>query len=224
VGVANRSIAALDIGVGTGYLSKVIAQQDYIDALYALDISSGMLRQADSNMREVKPIELICADAEHLPVADSMLGAVYSNLAYQWCAQLQQAFNESYRVLKPKGKFVFSTFGPATLNELKESWGRADDSVHVNSFVSVEDIRAKLQIAGFQNVSVQSEDIVMYYETPRELMLDLKGMGAHNMNPGRKQGLTGVKAFKSMLHAYEKKRTSKGVPATFQAVYAYATK
>ncbi|PHS72397.1 MAG: malonyl-[acyl-carrier protein] O-methyltransferase BioC [Cycloclasticus sp.] len=220
----SQSIAALDVGVGTGYLSKQIAQLKNIDTLFALDISLGMLQQADNAMRGIKPIELFCADAEQLPMGDSRLGAVYSNLAFQWCDNLQQVFSESYRVLQPVGEFVFSTFGPATLNELKQSWQTVDDLVHVNAFVSVEEINAYLRTAGFQKVSVRSENIVMYYQTPKHLMLDLKGMGAHNMNPGRQHGLTGIQAFKMMIGSYEKKRTAKGIPATFQAVYAYATK
>jgi len=49
-------------------------------------------------------------------------------------------------------------------------------------------------------------------------------MGAHNINRGRRLGLTGVQRFKSMLLEYEALRTKQGVPATFQAVYVYAEK
>jgi malonyl-CoA O-methyltransferase len=69
---------------------------------------------------------------------------------------------------------------------------------------------------------VVSEDIVMYYESPKELMLSLKGMGAHNINQGRNRGLTGVTAYKTMLNDYERLRSKKGIPATFQAVYVEA--
>ena len=96
--------------------------------------------------------------------------------------------------------------------------------MHVNSFVDISLIEQYLQAAGFVDVSVISEDIVMYYESPKQLMLDLKGMGAQNINQGRNQGLMGVKAFKSMIKTYESLRADKGIPATFQAIYCYAKK
>ena len=55
-------------------------------------------------------------------------------------------------------------------------------------------------------------------------MLDLKGMGAHNINSDRQHGLTGVGAYKEMIGSYEKLRTKEGIPATFEAIYAYANK
>jgi len=64
----------------------------------------------------------------------------------------------------------------------------------------------------------------MHYDTPKQLMLDLKGMGAHNVNKGRRKGLTGIHAFKSMLLAYERLRVTEGIPATYEAVYVYAQK
>jgi len=218
------SIKALDIGAGTGYLTKKIMSLEAVNEVYALDIATAMLQQTRANVQAVKSLELIAADAENLPLATEVVGAVYSNVAYQWCSQLEQAFAESHRVLQQGGCFSLSTFGTRTLIELKSAWAAADDAVHVNDFLNTETIQQYLTAVGFNEISVLSEDIVMYYDSPKQLMLDLKGMGAHNMNVGRNHGLTGVSAYKRMLAAYEGLRTEQGIPATFQAVYAYARK
>lgn len=215
---------ALDIGAGTGYLTKKLSESSRVDHLYALDIAVGMLKQTRHHLGDDQAKGFICADAEKLPLTDRVVDTVYSNLAFQWCENLQAVFSQAYRVLRPSGSFIFSTFGPSTLFELKESWCEADGAVHVNSFVGEDAIRQNLQSAGFKNIVMQSDNIVEYYESPKQLMLDLKGMGAHNMNQGRRLGLTGVQAFKGMLRAYEKLRTEQGIPATFQAVYVYAVK
>lgn len=214
----------LDIGSGTGYLSGQLSQQKDIDTLYALDISADMLQQTKMAMQGLQCTQLVCADAEELPLYHSSVDAVYSNVAYQWCSDLPQAFRESLRVLKNEGVFIFSTFGERTLFELKNAWGTIDDSIHVNDFMPADIIERYLVDAGFKEVSVCYEEIVMYYPSPKDLMLDLKGMGAHNINEHRQKGLTGVGVYKSMLSAYELLRTDKGIPATFQAVYAYAQK
>jgi len=222
--LTEAKIKALDIGSGTGYLTKKIMELGSVNEVNALDIAMAMLQQTRVNAQAVKPLTLIAADAENLPLAADVVGAVYSNVAYQWCAQLKQAFAETHRVLQENGYFAMSTFGENTLNELKTAWSSADNAVHVNDFVDVETIKQYLIEVGFNEVQVLSEDIVMYYDSPKQLMLDLKGMGAHNMNVGRNHGLTGVSAYKRMLATYESLRTDKGIPATFQAVYAYARK
>jgi malonyl-CoA O-methyltransferase len=212
----------LDIGAGTGYLTRKLSQFQRVESLYALDIALGMLIQTGQHMASRELNGSICADAESLAIKDKSLSAVYSNVAYQWCSNLSLAFKEAFRVLKKDGAFVFSTFGPNTLRELKTSWSVADDAVHVNEFVVIDEIKKALELAEFRNVRVVSEDIVMYYESPKELMLSLKGMGAHNINQGRNRGLTGVTAYKTMLNDYERLRSKKGIPATFQAVYVEA--
>ena len=217
-----RKEKAIDVGAGTGYLTKKITELGLVEDIFALDISQGMLRQTRQNMRAIHPAGLICADAESLSFESDSVDAVYSNLAFQWCSNLQQVFIESSRVLKRGGLFVFSTFGEKTLFELKDSWRMADEGVHVNSFVGVKEIEQNLKAVGFKNVTVYSENIEMFYDSPKQLMLGLKGMGAHNMNKNRKRSLTGARAFKEMLATYEIMRTKKGIPATFEAVYCYA--
>lgn len=212
----------LDVGSGTGYLTRKLRQLSRVESLYALDIAMGMLKQTRQQMASKQLNGAVCADAECLAIKSNCLNVVYSNVAYQWCSNLPLAFKEVHRVLKQDGRFVFSTFGPRTLHELKAAWAVADNAVHVNEFVDIELIRHALLTAGFSNVRVSSEDVVIDYVSPKELMLGLKGMGAHNMNQGRKQGLTGVTVYKAMLNAYENLRTKQGVPATFQAIYVEA--
>ncbi|PCI68470.1 MAG: malonyl-[acyl-carrier protein] O-methyltransferase BioC [Piscirickettsiaceae bacterium] len=214
----------LDIGAGTGYLTQQLVRAFPAARVHALDISLGMLQQTRGYVMADEKLELVCADVDQLSFIGNSMDVVCSNLALQWCSDLSTTYAQVFDVLKPKGEFVFATFGPNTLQELKRAWQSADDAVHVNSFVAENEIVGYLNAAGFDDISVSSEDLLMYYESPKQLMLDLKGMGAHNINKGRQPGLTGVTAYKKMLNTYEALRTNKGIPATFQAIYASATK
>jgi malonyl-CoA O-methyltransferase len=54
-------------------------------------------------------------------------------------------------------------------------------------------------------------------------MRDLKVLGAHNINPGRNPGLTGRRALKTMMEAYERFRQQDGLlPATYEVIYGHA--
>lgn len=214
----------LDIGAGTGYLTNKLVALYPLASVHAVDISSGMLAQTRQHVKAAQSLQLVCSDADNLSFTGASMDAVFSNVAFQWCGNLSRTFAEAYAVLKHGGQFAFSTFGPKTLYELKAAWASADDAVHVNSFATQQSIEEYLHSVGFRRCTVHVEDVLMYYSSPRELMVGLKGMGAHNINQGRQQGLTGVGAYKVMLSEYEKRRTRQGIPATFQAIYVSAYK
>ena len=48
---------------------------------------------------------------------------------------------------------------------------------------------------------------------------ELKSLGAHNLNPGRPEGLTGRARLQGLMAAYEHFRQPQGLPATYQVVY-----
>jgi len=213
-----EALTVLDVGSGTGYLTRKLSQLKGLKHLYALDISTAMLNQTELNTRGLNLTARICADAEQLPLQSASVDAIYSNLAYQWCSELQQAFEESNRVLRQHGLFAFSTFGEKTLIELKNAWRSVEQALHVNTFIDQQTIERYVERAGFSEIVVRSEEIVVHYQTPMQLMLELKGMGAHNINPGRNVGLNGDGGLKSMMQTYELMRKEKEIPANFQAV------
>ncbi|MBU0939796.1 MAG: malonyl-[acyl-carrier protein] O-methyltransferase BioC, partial [Gammaproteobacteria bacterium] len=53
---------------------------------------------------------------------------------------------------------------------------------------------------------------------------ELKALGAHNLNPGRPGGLTGRARIVALVQAYEQFRQARGLPATYQVVYAVLEK
>ena len=61
-------------------------------------------------------------DIEQMPLKDSCAGLVWSNLTLQWCNDLKQTIAEVHRVLQVNGLFMFSTFGPDTLKELRQAF------------------------------------------------------------------------------------------------------
>jgi len=214
----------LDLGAGTGYLTNKLTERYSQSGVYALDIALGMLQQTRLNVAQPKSLDVICSDVEKLPFKPGSMDGVYSNLAFQWSSDLDRTFSESHAVLRNGGEFSFATFGPGTLKELKHAWSFADNQTHVNSFASVDTIRSALIDAGFEAIQISTENLVLNYNSPKALMLDLKGMGAHNINQSRARGLMGVRAYKRMLSAYQTLESEAGLPATFQALYVQAKK
>jgi malonyl-CoA O-methyltransferase len=212
----------LDVGAGTGRLTLALSQFYPQAHVYGLDIAHKMLSQAAQNAPPSQP-PFIRADAAMLPFANNSIDLLISNLMLQWCNDIEVIFTEFGRVLKPEGALFFSTFGPDTLKELRNSWAAVDQATHVNHFVDMHNIGDALLYAGLTNPVMDVDRLVLSYDDVNGLMKTLKGMGAHNVTAGRSRGLMAKGKFKAMLAAYETYRASDNrLPATFEVVYGHA--
>jgi malonyl-CoA O-methyltransferase len=209
----------LDLGAGTGRVSRELKRRYRRALVVALDIAPGMLREARRHSSLWRPFERVCADAQRLPLASASVDLVFSSLMLQWCEPLDEALSEVRRVLKPGGFFAFSTFGPATLNELRSAWAEADALTHVNRFTDMHDVGAALGRAGLAEPVLDVDRIELGYPDALSLMRDLKAIGAHNVTAGRPRTLLGRAKLKRMSEAYESFRRGGVLPATYEVIY-----
>jgi malonyl-CoA O-methyltransferase len=171
--------------------------------------------------RRFKGHGFVCADVERLPLADASVDLVFSNLTLQWC-NLDAAFAEFRRVLRPDGLLLFTSMGPDTLKELRASWAAADGEVHVNSFMDMHDVGDALVRARLADPVMDVEHLTVTYGEVERLLRDLKAIGAHNVNAGRPRGLMGRQRYAAMRSAYERYRRDGVLPATYEVVYGHA--
>ncbi len=218
--------AILDAGCGTGHGSFGLQKRFRSAQVYSLDIALGMLQKTNAQRSILSKIfghkNLICADIESLPVASSSMGLVWSNLALQWCNDLDAAFAEVARVLQPESLFVFSTFGPDTLKELRTASNNGH--THVSRFIDMHDIGDALTRAGFSAPVLDVERYTLTYDDVKSVMKDLKAIGAHNATYGRARGLQGKGFLQNLTQQYEQFRTQGKLPATFEVIYGHAWK
>ena len=64
----------------------------------------------------------------------------------------------------------------------------------------------------------------MEYARVRDLLDELKTLGAHNMNRSRQTGLTSRRALQGMLQAYECVRSEGLLPATYDVIFGVLKK
>ena len=221
----------LDAGCGTGHGSFSLQRRFSNAQVVSMDIALGMLRQTKLGQpfltRFFGKHNVLCADIESLPIADNAIGLVWSNLALQWCNDLDAAFNEVTRVLQLNGLFMFSTFGPDTLKELRIATQLSDNqqnNTHVSRFIDMHDIGDALTRAGFSAPVLDVERYTLTYDNVLNVMQDLKNIGAHNATSGRGRGLKGRGFLKNLTQHYEQFRRDGKLPATFEVVYGHAWK
>ena len=191
-------------------------------SIIGLDWSKAMLKQMKQAQGPAAKPAGLCADMHAIPLAASSVNVVFSNLAFQWTTDLEMLLTNIRTVLKPGGMFLFSSFGPDTLHELRTAWAAADDQPHVNRFVDMHDIGDKVVAAGFVEPVFDIDIITLEYREVIGLMRDLKAIGAHNSAQGRSTGLTGKHKFSRVIDAYEQFRQGDIYPATYEVVYGVA--
>lgn len=211
----------LDLGCGTGHFSRVLAVRFPQAEGIALDLAEGMLQHA-------RPLggaqRFVAGDAESLPLRDGCLDLIYTSLAVQWCADFTAVLDEARRVLRPGGVLAFSSLCVGTLQELRDSWQAVDGFVHVNRFRRFADYQQLCAASGMQPQTLERRAKVLHFSDLRALTHELKALGAHNLNPGRPDGLTGRARIRALVEAYERFRQPAGLPATYQVVFGVLRK
>jgi malonyl-CoA O-methyltransferase len=216
-------VSILDLGAGTGHASRALKRRFPRARVVAVDIAPGMLERARLQSRWLRRFQRVRADAYALPFVDGAFDLVFSNLMLQWCDDLDAVFAEIARVLKPGGLLLFSTFGPGTLAELRDSWAASDDARnHVNHFFDPHALGSALLHASLGEPVLDVDRIVSGYRDVIELMRELKAIGAHNVTAGRARGLTGRQRLRAMTQAYEALRRDGKLPATWEVIHASA--
>ncbi len=219
----------VDLGCGTGLAFDALRQRYPRAALLGVDFAAPMLAAARARTPWVRrmltraaPL-LACADAERLPLAAGCAELAVSNLMLQWC-DAPRVFAEVARVLPAGGLFLFSTYGPDTLKELRAAFASVDDAPHVNRFVDMHDLGDALVAAGFADPVMEMEVLTLEYASVEAVARDLKAGGGHNALAGRPRGLLGKGRWQRVAAHYESQRRGGVLPATYEVVYGHAWK
>lgn len=218
----------LDLGCGTGRGAAILKRRWRGAQVIALDLALPMLRVARRHAGWMKPFARVCGDALALPLADRSVDVLHSSLCIQWCETPRELFTEFARVLKPGGFMAVSTLGPDTLHELREAWALADNMhpyighPHVSRFLDMHDLGDAALAAGLRDPVLDSDHLISRYAHPRDLLRELKGLGATNADAQRERGLTGKARFARMYESYETMRVNGLIPATWEVIEMHA--
>lgn len=172
--------SVLDVGCGAGYLTKRLAEKFPDARVVGIDLALGMIKTA-SGGENLKNLSFQLADGESLPFDNDFFDLVVSNASLQWMRP-EKALPEAARVVRPGGKFFFSTFGPATLSEIKKQ------GLAVNDFPAQTELTAVLG-RFFQQHEMNSVMAKQEYKDIFDLFAHLKALGAQTSSAGKNTGL-----------------------------------
>jgi ubiquinone/menaquinone biosynthesis C-methylase UbiE len=191
-GLAGRRFGdALEIGSGTGYFSLNLVQLGIVERLTATDISPGMLKRLAGTAETlgVEQVTTVATEAEELPFEDESFDLVFGHAVLHHIPDLERAFAEFRRVLRPGGTIAFagepSRYGDRlaalpkrtgmlvapvwrrltgssrrAVAEAEQSDGHAlEGEVDVHAFAPA-DLRRMIDAAGFEERRVGGEELL----------------------------------------------------------------
>jgi malonyl-CoA O-methyltransferase len=214
--------AILDLGAGTGHSSKALRHRYRGAEVIALDLSPGMLAQAERRQTWLRRFDPVIADAHRLPVKDASVELVFSNLMLEWCHNPDAVFQEIRRVLKPGGLLTFTTLGPDTLRELREGWRKIDPYTRVHRFIDMHDLGDALMRAGLAEPVMDTERLTVTYPDVDALMKELWASGSSNLAYGRPRGLTTKARLQALRDAVPREPQAGALPVSVEVVYGHA--
>ncbi len=156
---------ALEIAAGTGRVTRHIRERIPTSAkLIASDISEDMLTVAKKKLSHLA-IDWQHIDAQQLPFGDNSIDLVVCCFAYMFVPDKPKAFAEAYRILKPGGQFLFTTWDKLENNgasyisrsiAMKYLEEPLPESSNLATSMSDEAmITPLLQHAGFSKISIE---------------------------------------------------------------------
>ncbi len=169
---------AVDLGTPTDAVRRVLSASGKIGTVVAAEFA---VEDLDHSFLRIG------TDEDAIPFANSSLDLVTSGLAFQFVNDLPGTLIQIRRALKPDGLLLAALIGGESLSELREVFATAESEIeggispHVAPFADVRELGALLQRAGFALPVVDSERLVVRYDSVLAFMRDLRRMGATNV-------------------------------------------
>ncbi|MFE4570622.1 methyltransferase domain-containing protein [Paenibacillus chitinolyticus] len=160
----------------------------------------------------------------------SSYGLIASSACFQWFTRPAQTLFHLRRLLKPGGKLMFATFGPATFTELHRSFDKAYRSMEVPpqrhglSFHGGDEWTDMLRQAGFGEIRTTRNVRTEYFPNVALFLKSVKALGASTTNALQVPGLSPRRLFGGMFEHYEKDFGTQGrIPVTYELLLIRAT-
>ncbi|HWZ15900.1 MAG TPA: methyltransferase domain-containing protein [Mucilaginibacter sp.] len=167
--------AVLELACGTGRVTRHLRRRFKPPVeLVATDVSADMLQVAETALND-SSITYRVEDAQNLSFADNTFDVAVCQFGLMFLPDKQQGLREALRVLKPGGRFVFTTWDKTEnmpllkliFNDIMQPYFKPEDTARLFVPFALHDphvLEGWMREAGFTNV--RSERIVLPSDAP----------------------------------------------------------
>jgi demethylmenaquinone methyltransferase/2-methoxy-6-polyprenyl-1,4-benzoquinol methylase len=118
----------IDVASGTGDIAKLFSKKNNnFSEITCIEPNTGMLEEGKINLKQLKNIRWVKAQAENLPVSDNTYDFYTISYGIRNVTDINKALSEAFRVLKPGGRFMcleFSKIDNEMLNFIYKQYSK----------------------------------------------------------------------------------------------------
>ncbi len=174
-----------EIGCGTGFLTRAIAEIHNPNAYIINDISPLMVDKTMESVTHFRKTNFTsyAGDAEAITFPQNM-DAVVSSSAIQWFAHPELFFKKAANSLKTGGLLAISTYGNKNFDEINTLTGRG---INYPSIIEIEKMVEPL----FHIKTLSEYTITQWFDSPIDILAHIRNTGVGGIaNPPMPAGST----------------------------------
>lgn len=168
------AVRILEVGCGTGLLTRQIAALWPDARLVATDLSPTMVARAAAQLGNAALFRMM--DGEWPTDEAAPFDMILSSLTFQWFSDLPGAIGRLMALLRPGGHLVFSTMGRESLKAWRDAHATCGLDSGVPDYPAMEDVRHML--TAFGHATVHRERVSLEQPGAISLLRHLRGIGA----------------------------------------------
>jgi malonyl-CoA O-methyltransferase len=186
----------LEIGCGTGLLTREIRARWPRAALVATDLSPEMLTVARASGVAA---QLFAMDGEAPSFDGPLFNLILSSLAFQWFADLPRAIERLHGLLRPGASLYFATMGADSFASWRAAHAACGEQAGIADYPTLDQLRAML--AHYADAFACDENHPLPERGGAALIRHFRGLGAQLPRSGYVP--LGPSAMRRVIRAYE---------------------
>jgi len=202
----------LEIGCGTGVFTRHLLARSP-STLILNDIAPPMIEHLQNHLEVPSNSRILAGNAERIRIPKVNL--IAGNAVFQWFQNPQSTLQRFYKSLDKEGYLAFSTFGPKTLEEFRNT-AQFQGPTHL---LSQKRWKTLLTQTGFELLTFETETRQIFFEDTKALIKNLQQIGAtplRILKPGE---------LRQLIREYDREYSSpQGVYTNWELFYFFARK
>lgn len=163
--------SVLELGCGTGVLTKKIVKKIKFNNYDAIDIVEG----CSVYIKEISDkINFMATDIEKYK-PEKKYDLIISNAALQWLSNPQNFIENIVKFLDKNGCFIFTVFGEENYKELD---GFIDKKMDYFSLKNLKNLCEK-----YEKFSIKDDKKILKFNDPKEVLYHMKNTGVNALSP-----------------------------------------
>jgi malonyl-CoA O-methyltransferase len=215
----------LELGCGTGQLTRLLVDQFPDVLIDAVDLSKKMVEYSRKKFKRFPQVTWIQGDAQTYRAADSY-PLIVSSAALHWVSDLRKTFDNIFQCLEKDGFFSLGMMLNGTLKELLAVRSEiAPEKTPPSALPSLEDLVAQLHAAGFKILRKKLSEEEVSYKSATDFLMTIHEQGVTGSKIASGRAPLNRSEINRLIEIYQERyRSIDGVYATYETATLLLTR